>query len=58
MDKKVIRHPELDVEAEVVDESVPGWLEVGWELKDDGNVEAEASTAEAATTSAEKVEES
>ena len=37
-----IRHPELNVEAEVHDEAVPGWLEVGWEVGDDSSNEAPA----------------
>jgi hypothetical protein len=27
-----IRHPELDVESQVMEESVPVWVEQGWEV--------------------------
>lgn len=27
-----IRHPELDVESQVMEESVPVWVENGWEV--------------------------
>jgi len=37
---KKIKHPELNAETEVQDESVDGWLEVGWQVQDDENVSA------------------